>query len=376
MFEEFTEEYFLNQAKSFGDELGVDTRTGSVYMDMAAGHCIRAAFFFANLRELFNMFSLDTCYADILDDKAEEWSLARHPATKAVFNITYEGTAPEAGDRFFAEDSEYYFTVIVDEDTSTLRLEAETEGTAVNTLSAGTEIIPVDDIDGLEAAYLGEIYTLGSDEEDDDSLRTRLREKMAGPAENGNRQHYKTWCESIDGVGRARIIPLFAGENTVRAVLYSPEGLPCSADVVKAVQDYIDPITQNYEFTDDSGKKWVCGDGFGDGVANIGAHFLATAAEELSLSVTFNATPKEGYNIESCEVAAREVIESYLQELSLETEEGETVIIRISAIGAMIAELPQVLDYENLKLNGGTVNITVPDGYAAVLEEVDADAGS
>ena len=44
-------------------------------MDMAAGHCLRAAFFFANLRELFNMFALDTCYADVLDDKAAEWGM-------------------------------------------------------------------------------------------------------------------------------------------------------------------------------------------------------------------------------------------------------------------------------------------------------------
>ncbi|MCR5790116.1 MAG: baseplate J/gp47 family protein, partial [Lachnospiraceae bacterium] len=237
MFEEFTPEYFLSQAKALGDELGVDTRTGSVYMDMAAGHCIRAAFFFSNLTELFNMFALDTCYADVLDDKAEEWGLTRHPASAAVFNGTFVGTNPEPGDRFFAEGTDYYFTVILDEDTHTLLLQAETEGSECNTLSAGTEITPVDDIDGLEEAYLGEIYANGADEETDDALRTRLREKMAGPAENGNRQHYKTWCESIDGVGRARIIPLFAGENTVRAVLYDSQGMPCSSDVVDAVQE-------------------------------------------------------------------------------------------------------------------------------------------
>lgn len=155
MFEEFTEEYFLKQAKAFGDEIGVDTRTGSVYMDMAAGHCLRAAFFFANLQELFNMFSLDTCYADVLDDKAEEWGLYRHPAMPAVFNATFEGTKPEEGERFFAEGSGYYFTVIAGEEDGTIRLQAETEGTEVNTLSAGTEIIPVDDIDGLEARILG-----------------------------------------------------------------------------------------------------------------------------------------------------------------------------------------------------------------------------
>lgn len=374
MFEEFTEEYFLKQAKAFGDEAGVDTRMGSVYMDMAAGHCIRAAFFFANLRELFNMFSLDTCYADVLDDKAEEWGLTRHPAAAAVFHATFKGTQPEEGDRFFAEGSGHYFTVIVDEEDGTIRLQAETEGTEVNTLSAGTDVIPIDDIDGLEAAYLGEIYVPGTDEEDDDAFRTRLREKMAGPAENGNRQHYKTWCESVDGVGRARIIPLFAGENTVRAVLYSSDGLPCPPEVVSAVQEYIDPITQNYEFTDSGGNKYVCGDGFGEGVANLGAHFLATAAAELPLHVTFRATPAEGYTASECAEAATEVIKDYLQNLTLETEEGAQVIIRISVIGAMISEMAQLLDYENLRINGAGSNIAVPDGYAAVLKGVDADA--
>ena len=75
-------------------------------MDMAAGHCLRAAFFFANLSELFNMFALDTCYADVLDDKAAEWGLTRHPATSAVFNATFVGATPAVGDRFFAEDTE------------------------------------------------------------------------------------------------------------------------------------------------------------------------------------------------------------------------------------------------------------------------------
>lgn len=373
MFEEFTEEYFLKQAKAFGDERGVDTRTGSVYMDMAAGHCIRAAFFFANLSELFNMFALDTCYADVLDDKAAEWGLTRHPATAAIFNATFEGTQPEEGDRFFAEDSEYYFTVIKDEDDGTLRLQSETEGAEVNTLSAGTEIVPVDDIDGMEAAHLGEIYTYGQDEETDDALRTRLREKMAGPAENGNRQHYKTWCESVDGVGRARIIPLFAGENTVRAVLYTADGKPCGADVVKAVQDYIDPITQNYEFEDEGGTAWIVGDGWGNGVANLGAHFLATAAEELGIYVDFTAIPKGSHTAEEIQAAAEEVIEDYLTELTLDTEDGDDIIVRISAIGALIADLDEVVDYSDLTLNGESANITVVDGYAAVLKEVTVD---
>lgn len=376
MFEEFTQEYFLNQAKALGDELGVDTRTGSVYMDMAAGHCLRAAFFFANLSELFNMFALDTCYADVLDDKAAEWGLTRHPSTSAVFKGVFTGTRPIPGDRFFAEDSEYYFTVTEDEETETLYLRAETQGAECNTLSPGTPVTPVDDISGLESAFLGEISSMGTDEETDDALRTRLREKIAGPAENGNRQHYKTWCESIDGVGRAKIIPLFAGENTVRAILYSPEGLPCTQDVVEAVQEYIDPITRNYEFEDDDHHTWICGDGFGDGVANLGAHFLASSATAENITVSFAVTLSGGATLEECKAAAEEAIKDYFQTLAMETDDSVGIVVRISTIGAMVSDLDQVIDYSDLELNGAGSNITLDIDGVPVLEEVVVSAST
>ena len=369
MFEEFTEEYFLTQARALGDELGVDTRNGSVYMDMAAGHCLRAAFFFANLKEMFNMFALDTCYADVLDDKAAEWGITRHPATSAIFDVVFVGTAPIVGTRFFAEDSDYYFMVIEGDD-GTLRLEAETEGTECNILSAGTSVVPVDDVEGLEEAYLGEIYELGADDETDDALRNRLREKIAGPAENGNRQHYKTWCESVDGVGRARIDPLFAGENTVRAILYSSDGLPAPPEVVKAVQDYIDPITQGYKFYDDEMNEYICGDGFGNGVANLGSHFLAVSAKAVDITISFSVVLTEGATIEGCRMAAVDAITEYLQTLALESDEGADIVVRLSIIGAMISKLTEVLDYENLMINNTATNIVVDSDGVPVLKEV------
>ncbi len=369
MFEEFTEEYFLTQARALGDELGVDTRNGSVYMDMAAGHCLRAAFFFANLSEMFNMFALDTCYADVLDDKAAEWGMTRHPASPAVYNAVFTGAEPKVGSRFFAEDSNYYFIVIESED-GVLRLEAEEDGVECNVLSAGTSVTPVEDIDNLEEACLGEIYIHGTDEETDDALRSRLREKIAGPAENGNRQHYKTWCESVDGVGRARIDPLFAGENTIRAILYSPDGRPASPEVVMAVQDYVDPITQNYKFYDDDGNEYICGDGFGNGVANLGAHFLAVAAKSVDIVITFSATLTDGATLDGCRVSAVKSIEEYLKTLVLESDEGADITIRISIIGAMLSKLDEVLDYENLMLNGTAANIVVNGDGVPILKEV------
>jgi hypothetical protein len=35
VFEEFTEDYFMDQARALGEEYGVDTRQGSLFMDAA-----------------------------------------------------------------------------------------------------------------------------------------------------------------------------------------------------------------------------------------------------------------------------------------------------------------------------------------------------
>ena len=61
MFEEFTEDYFMDQARALGEEYGVDTRQGSLFMDAATGHCIRIAKFMNDLSTAFEMLAVDTC---------------------------------------------------------------------------------------------------------------------------------------------------------------------------------------------------------------------------------------------------------------------------------------------------------------------------
>ena len=72
MFEEFTEDYFMDQARALGEEYGVDTRQGSLLMDAATGHCIRIAKFMNDLSTAFEMLAVDTCTGDVLTEKAAQ----------------------------------------------------------------------------------------------------------------------------------------------------------------------------------------------------------------------------------------------------------------------------------------------------------------
>ena len=374
MFEnEMNQEYWEELAIEMGEKLNVDTREGSVFMDMQEGHIIRTSKFFGDLAMMYEMLADDTCTGDILTEKAAKDGIYRDQATCSTWEASFDGVTPDTGAVFMCGD--YYLTwKVVDEKYV---LESNIAGSETNMLVPGTQLIPMDNIDGLTSANLGTLITPGVDEEDDDILRARWRGAKSGPAENNNKQQYKTWCESIVGIGRARIVPLWGGENTVLAVLFSSDGFNVSNSLVEQVQNYIDPIDKGFEVTVD-GKKYIFSDGLGEGVSNIGAHFLAVSAVAVNLTITASVTIKSGYTMENAKNHAREAITAYLKKLALETSDSSKEVVRISSIGSIIAGLEEVLDYDydNLKINGERENITVDVNSVAVLSEVVFNAQS
>ncbi len=352
MFEEMTYEHLMEQYLSYAPE-GVDTRQGSIYYDAGAGIMLIIARHYADLEIIRGMCLIQTAEGDALDARAAEYGITRLSATTAKYYAIFEGTIPELGSRFYY-DLQYF--ILRQDDEGVYYFEAEEPGEAYNGIYAGTIAVPVNPVDGLEVSQFGEVYEHGSDAESDDSLRERVLEKINGPAANGNKQHYKTWCESIDGVGRARIFPLWNGENTVKAVLIDTVGQPCSAAKVAEVQEYIDPADKGMTTVVD-GKTYVVGDGLGNGVANIGAHFTAVAADAYTLDVTFDAELTAGGTIEAATEEATEVITEYLRDLVLEASDEELILVRIALIGALLSACSTIKDYSNLRINGGTTNI-------------------
>lgn len=365
MFEEYTEEYFMEQARSMGRECGVDTRQGSVYMDAAAGHCIRAAKFMNDLSMSFEMLAVDTCTGNILEERAAHDGIYRHPSTQSYWNVIFEGTIPEVGTRFFCQS--YYFKLVMLDEK--LLLESEIYGIKTNYLIPGETVIPVYNIQGLISCTLGELYIPGAEAESDDSLRQRWKEKKFGPAENGNKLHYKVWCESVPGVGRAHIIPLFGGENTVRAIIYATNGELPSESILEAVQEYIDPIVEGYQVEVD-GMQYVFGDGLGEGVANLGAHFLASAPEEIGLTISFDADLRDGCTLAQAQTEVMNKVKEYICNLVLKG--GEEITIRLSNIASLISASESIVDYTpaSLMINGLTENVLIGIAQAAIVQEV------
>ena len=353
MFEKYTEEYFMEQAKEMGDALGVDTREGSLYMDAAAGHCMRAAKFYEDLRSAFNFLAADTCAGEVLDEWAKMWQITRKSATPAYYIPEFHGVAAAdlVGERFMA--GEHFFIMV--EDGGKYYLQSETAGTSANYILAGTTVIPVRNMQGLVSAVMGELYAAGTDEEDDESLRDRWKAAMSEPAETGNQKQFKMWCEAYDGVGRAIIIPLGYGPGTVKALIIGAEGTAPPESLIERMQEEIDP---------GSG-------GIGEGKAPIGCKFYAVAAAEEKVNISFDIAIAAGYSADSAKESAKKRLSEYMKSIALNTPDNEDMKVLYVKVISILADTPGIKDFSNLTLNGVSANVTLSTGYVPIVGDLE-----
>jgi uncharacterized phage protein gp47/JayE len=143
-----------------------------------------------------------------------------------------------------------------------------------------------------------------------------------------------------------------------------------SDGVVDEVQRYIDPADQGMTIEVD-GKTYAFGDGCGNGVANVGAHFTAVAATPLNIKLSFGVEMSTNQTLENVTDAVTEAVAEYLKNLVLDAEDNATIIVRISAIGAILSGLSEYLvDYNNLLINDAETNIRLAADEVPVLGEV------
>ncbi|VEB25777.1 Uncharacterized homolog of phage Mu protein gp47 [Actinobacillus lignieresii] len=112
--------------------------------------------------------------------------------------------------------------------TSNIKVESNAQLTAAP-VGIATDCLLLPDITG------------GTDVESDAALLARLLERIRRPPSGGNKNDFRQWAESIDGVTSAFVYPLRRGEGTVDIAITSEDTVP-SDEIVQATQAYIDEV--------------------------------------------------------------------------------------------------------------------------------------
>ena len=277
--------------------------------------------------------------------------ITRKAATYAVGTVTVTGTGTVAvGDIFetangvqFEATSEVEVT-----ETGTVPIQAKVAGTSGNVGATSINQMPVT-IAGISECINEEATAEGYDEEDDESLRERYYTALRTPAASGNKVAYNTWALEVAGVGDVQTYPLGHGNGTVDVVIIDTEMQPASEALVKEVQDYIDPNSE----------------GKGLGTAPIGAKCYVEAATVTDINVSAKITLQSQAKQSDVETAIKQAITDYLAEIAF-TGSAVSYIL----LAARITDAKGVADVENLTLNDGTSNISIPDRHVAVTGTV------
>ncbi|AZV56805.1 baseplate J/gp47 family protein [Clostridium sp. AWRP] len=339
MFENKTED---NIQKDLLNNISDDYEKSAGYpiYDLTKAYSIEEAESYKNLKKVLDKLDVN----NLSDSELEKFiyqrtGITRKPGGYAHTDLTVNGTTTVSEGAIFQTPAGIQFvctkqTTITN--SGTIPIQALQIGSGSNVPSNAITQMPVT-IKGIIFITNLQTITNGYDEENDDSLRQRYFERLRTPATSGNKYQYKNWCKDVTGVGDAKIIPLWNGNGTVKAIIMNSNKRAADNELIQKVKDYIDP---------DDGK--------GEGQAPIGATLTVVSAVEKVIDASAKIVLAGGYTLQQVQDGFTTLVQNYLNDIVF-----NSTYISYAKIGNLLFSTPGVLDYDSssLILNNGTINV-------------------
>ncbi|HWQ41085.1 MAG TPA: baseplate J/gp47 family protein [Desulfosporosinus sp.] len=321
----------------------LDKREGSIIYDALSPAAAELAQAYAELEVNLRLFSAQTSSGEYLELRTADYGVTRKAATKAQRKGLFFGQGDTLLDtpinsRFSIEQTNY--RVMEKILTGQFIMECEVAGSVGNQHFGS--LLPIDYINGLIRAELSDILIPGVDIETDDDLRQRYLQRIQQPATSGNTAQYRQWAVEVSGVGDAKIFPLWAGPGTVKVAIVDAEKQPATSTLVDTVVDYIETVRP------------------------IGAAVTVVSAAAKAVNVSAAVALASGYVIQGVTDAFSAALESYLQDTAF-----TSTYVSYAKVGTLLLSTPGVIDYADLTLNGGSVNMALADEEIPVLGTVE-----
>jgi len=290
-----------------------------------------------------------TTYGEYLDMRAAEHGLTRKPAAKATGQVIFTGTpgtivpvgtqvstvSSEAAPAVFFVTTEE--ATIGQDGTVAVNIEAVEAGAAGNAAAGAIKML-AQPVSGVTAVTNPAALTGGTNEEDDESLRARILQKVRQPGTSGNKADYINWALEVPGVGGVQVIPLWNGPGTVKVVLIGVDKKPVSADIAQAAASYIEENRP------------------------IGANVTVVAATAVEINISATITLTGTKTLAEVQAAFETALDYYLASIAFASDPT----VRYVRIGSLLLDTEGVQDYSNLLVNNGMANIAIAQDQVAV----------
>lgn len=324
----------------------VDKREGSIIYNALAPAAFELAQMHIELDTVLEIVFANTSSGEYLDKRCAEMGIARKQATKAIRKGEFDTSIP-IGAKFGIEN--LVFTVSENIDGFNYKLECQTTGEIGNTPFGA--LLPIDYVEGLTTAAISDVLVPGEDTETDESLLARFNTRVQKSSTSGNVYHYLEWANEVSGVGAAKVVPKWNGDNTVKVIIVGADMQPASSILVDEVQAYIDPNAE----------------GLGNGEAPIGAMCTVVTAASTAINVTADISGTTAVNVTDNFTQA---LNDYFKTLvTSDWQTKDSYVVSYAKIGSLLLDsitLAAGTDYSNLLINGATQNILLTSDIPSV----------
>lgn len=324
-------------------ESDIDKREGSVTSNLISPLAEEVAKSYLAIAEILGVGFIEDTFNDYLEKRTSEFGIYRKAGVNATGVITVEGVQGvviPVGTLVKFNDLEFK---ILDEgeisESGSLELSviATDIGYKYN-LEEGTTLGFVENIKGVTSIKVKEDFINGADVESDDELRDRFRVFINNPRTSGNIYHYQEWALECEGVGKAKVYPLWNGNGTVKVMVTGNNNRPVGRDLLEQCKAYIE--TQR----------------------PIGATVTVTTPTILNIDVAIKFKLNPNYTLTEVTQEIKTLLKEYI-----ESCEKEIVFTKIFGY---VANLGGVDDITEFKLNKAINNIKIAEDKIPVVNNM------
>lgn len=333
----------LADFKEFDTE-GLSVHEGTFVFDTLSANSVEFEKTYAEMQLILDAAFPQTSWGNYLTMHAETLGVFRKNATPSNVVLTITGNANTLvpkGSLFGTENDETFKTtsdLILGEDgVGHVLAVSEKVGKSYN-VGANTIKEIIGGIYGVNTVNNNLPAYDGYDEESDEALLDRLLFKVRKPATSGNVYHYEQWARLVNGVFLVKVIPLWNGNGTVKVIIINNERESASEELLEKVRKV---IKENNP---------------------VGATVTVVTPTILDINIEFTAT-KGKANIE----AIKKVLND---EFKKQIFNGSYVSYANIGKAILANKETGVMDYSNLKVNSGIVNIPITNEQLPTVNEV------
>lgn len=298
------------------------------------------------MKKIFYNSFVITAEKESLDLKVSELGIERKKGTKSIGKVKFigmQGVKIPYNTVVLCDNLEYLTLfdseisvdghVLVEVEASNIGKQYNVKENMINKL--GTPIPGVTSITN-ELPFEG-----GTNIEADVELRNRYLDKVREPATSGNAYDYKRWATSVNGIGQAKVYPLYQGPGTVKVVVISSNGTIVDENKLTEVKNVI------------------------ENARPIGATVTVSNATPFIINLSVRIIKTSLVDIKTIEEEFKSIINEYIANVNL-----NNMPVSYGRISAILYNIKGLIDFNDLRINDETNSITVPNENIAVLGKV------